>query len=274
MHSKKESSCGHRFGVLAALLLSSGACHPTLSERFDDDVVDDDMVDDEQTDTSATVGGDDGASSETSSTDSGGTTHSNETDCVVVYVNFDGAVLTAGTRDDARANITQVPNLGIELAPYDGNAMSEILARLELLFEDFDVCITSERPEDGDYTMAIVTPTDPFGGVIHGVASEIDCGNQNPNNIVFGFFGANDLGSVFAAGSLAKSLGHSFGLEEHVQDEEDLMHQSGFGTTALAFKDTCIELPFDEPSCRHDTCGVANQQSSWQRLRDVLGTAR
>jgi hypothetical protein len=235
---------------------------------------------DDTTTSSSMDGSESGSGGEDDDADETTGTQPPEVDCNdfgghVIYVNFDGPTLTPGEEDDARVDVTVIGDLAIELAPYEASDAHklEIVGRVDDLYQDFDVCVTRTRPVTGDYTMAVVTPTNPFGGSVFGIAGP-DCGNANPNNIVFAFFEptgrfqASSIGTVIAG-----NLGHSYGLDQHASDrDDDVMHAGNF-LYASSFKDTCI-TPLHNQQCDHFVCDHPGQQNSWRELLETLGPRR
>jgi hypothetical protein len=188
----------------------------------------------------------------------------------VVYINFDGPTLTHGF-DDARANVTELADLAIELEPFGGSNShkSEIVRRVEELYEDFDVCVTDTRPATGDYTMAVVTPTNPFAGGYHGIAGQVDCLNANPNNIIFAFGSWQSPGTTVIGTVVAKGLGHSYGLHTSAAASDVMAYFPGSTST---FKDICFTLDGGW-FCAHEICD-SGEQNSWRKLREILGPRR
>ena len=114
-----------------------------------------------------------------------------------LFVNFDGGVLTHGDRDDATRNITRAAAIAGELQPYGGSTLDRmaILQAVRADFEPYNVAVTSNRPESGDYVMAVVGPNRPEGEYwanLLGTAF-LDCWDaQTFNDISFAFHGAQD----------------------------------------------------------------------------------
>lgn len=184
----------------------------------------------------------------------------------VVYVHFDGITLSEGP-DDATTNTTGIASLATDLAPYEGNDRAEIVELAAARFVDFDVCFTDERPTEGDYTMAIVTPTNPLGPGLFGLAPT-DCGNATPSNIVFLF--SEGLDTELMGMSIARSVAISFGLDAHEGDGTELL--STFAASDATLLDECISFGPVSPLCDHDPCR-GGDQNSYQELLARLGPA-
>jgi hypothetical protein len=189
------------------------------------------------TDDGSGTSGDDVAST---STDDGGTTGDPLDAAMVIFVNFDGVVLTPAEVDDATLDQSMLADdIGLPLAAYgDGPKQDQIMTALAGYFAPFDVGVTSTRPASGDYTMIVVTPTNPFGGGVMGI-SPLDCDNANHRTVGF-VFGSIDDG--FPAEDVGAAIAHI------VADGLGLEHdQSGgftdpFSITDYSFIDACAPV--------------------------------
>ena len=157
----------------------------------------------------------------------------------VVFVNFDGATL-ASAPEDARLDQTQIGFEGA-FAPYGVGAKRD--ATLQSVRADwaaYDLAITDVRPTTGEYTMAMVGPTNFTDGSL-GLAL-LDCDDAwTRNNIVYAFHQIDDgYSAAGTATTIGQEVAHSFGLE-HVDDPADIMHPYNAGGDP-AFLDECIEL--------------------------------
>lgn len=184
-----------------------------------------------------------------------------------VFLNFEGVELTGG-RDDARKNVSQIC-VG-EFPAYGAGARRDALAQaIARQWADYALDVTTERPAGGNYTMAVVSPTDcGLGGV--GVAP-VNCGNSNPNSVVFAFLGADDDLSVEAQATVvSQEVAHAFGLV-HVDDQRDIMHPIADGSDQ-SFTDRCRPVS-GAVSCeaQHARHCAAGEQNAAQELLDVLG---
>jgi hypothetical protein len=190
----------------------------------------------------------------------------------VIFVNFDGAQLSSGF-DSSHDNVTQIGQLAGSFAAYGEGAKRE--AVLQAVIEDwspFNVVITDSRPANGDYTMNMTGPTNPFGGGVLGIAP-LDCNDQQThNNITFAFHSVNDsFSAAVTATTIGQEVAHSYGLE-HVDEPGDIMNPFNAGGDA-SFRDECIPI-VQSVSCgaQHQAvCGQSNIQNSYQELMNLFG---
>lgn len=216
---------------------------------------------------STSTHGDDIATTTTAgtSTDDGGTTGDPLDAAMVIFVNFDGIVLIGAETDDATLDQSMLADdTGMPWGAYGvGPKRDEIMTALAGYFAPFDVGVTSTRPESGDYTMIVVTPTNPFGGGVGGI-SPLDCNNANPNNVGFVF---GSIGDPFPAEVVAASIAHvvadSLGLEH--TDSGDLTDPSAIED--YVFTDACAPL-FIPTQCdeQHAVFCPPGQQNSFAEL--------
>jgi len=187
----------------------------------------------------------------------------------VVYLNFDGATLTAG-QDDARTNKTglvagtlEYPAMAAwtKLGGRD-KGIAAVVEELKLIFEKMAVDFVTTRPSSGDYTMAVIGGTGQGvqgGGEAVGI-SPLDCKNSNKNDIVL-IFGDKIAGTAKEnAFVIAHELGHSFGLE-HVEDTKSIMYPALNGATCC-WTTSAVEPPV--------ICG-RDPQDDERVLLDTLG---
>jgi hypothetical protein len=181
----------------------------------------------------------------------------------LVYLNFTGATITEGPRDDATANVSAISTVpDATLAPFNAAAFpcapSQTAAILQIVtfvqqkYAPFDVTFTTTRPAAGPYTEAIIGGNPGDIGQQCGVAGValLDCFNREPDNVVF-IFSASlpDLQSV--AIDVAHELGHSFGAV-HTDNLLDIMHttldptQTDFLWGQNPDNVRCTDAPFQE----------------------------
>lgn len=200
-----------------------------------------------------------------------GSGDSSETDepgdaATVLFVNFDGPTLTAGI-DDATIDQASVAGSfsGMPLDPFgDGPKRDDIMTRLDEIWAPFDVAITDTRPASGDYAMIVVTPTNPFGGGVLGIASQ-DCGDANPTSVGMVFSGIGDAYSAsLVATVISHEAGRGYGLE-NVDAPGDVMSQ--FAEEVASFLDQCRPL-VGMPTCNaeHEVFCPAGQQNGFAEL--------
>lgn len=199
------------------------------------------------TDDGGNTSGDDVVTTSAStSTDDGNTTGDPLDAAMVVFVNFDGVVLVAAATDDATIDQSVLADdTGMPLGPYGvGPKRDQIMTALAGYFAPFDVGVTATRPPSGDYTMIVVTPTNPFGGGVLGI-SPLDCDDANHRTVGL-VFGSIDDG--FSADDVGATIAHV------VADGLGLEHTDGGGLTSLfsfgdyAFDDVCVPI-MGEPQC-------------------------
>lgn len=133
----------------------------------------------------------------------------------VIYINMDGAELTQGG-DDSIANVSAI--CGGSFPAYgDGPKREATLQAVHADWAAYNVSITTERPAEGNFTMAVVSNVPQStcgvnGPAIYGVAP-MDCGDQR-NNIVFAFHSEDDDESALLhATVISQEIAHSYGLD-------------------------------------------------------------
>lgn len=189
-----------------------------------------------------------------------------------IFVNFDGAQLSSGF-DDSKNNQTQIGQLAGSFAAYgEGSKRDAVMQAVRADWADFNVGITDTRPANGDYTMNMTGPTNPFGGGVLGIAP-LDCNDsQTHNNITYAFHSENDgFSAAVTATTIGQEVAHSYGLE-HVDEPGDVMNPFNAGGDA-SFTDTCIQI-VQGVSCgaQHSAeCGSSSMQNSYQELLTLFG---
>lgn len=201
-------------------------------------------------------------------------------DTAVIFLNFDGEQLqgSQGYVDDSKTNTSWVLGAyaGAGAYPYEAYDGSEqqkqaIIDATREDFAPFDITIVTERPTTGDYTMAMVGPSNFIGGSVLGVAP-VDCGDQIRNNVVFAFNGASHQ-IVTAATTIGQEVAHSYGLE-HVTNNADILYPTTGGAGDPTFVDSCSSITGQQLMCgsQHAAqCGSQNQQNSFAELLAIFG---
>lgn len=203
-----------------------------------------------------------------------GTTGEPSDAAMVLYVNFDGAELGEGP-DDAPAGTTQISQMATMLQPFgEGPKRDAAFASVVEHWAPYHVLVTDAPPASGPYTMAVVTPTNPFGGGVQGIAP-LDCGDTMPSNVVFAFGSeAGPQASEPIASTISREVGFAVGLER-VDAPGDIMHVLGSDAPA-AFTDACAPLEVaagmqcanpPAPGCGNGT------QNAHAYLLDLFGAA-
>jgi MYXO-CTERM domain-containing protein len=194
----------------------------------------------------------------------------------VLYLNFDGATLVSGS-EDARGNVTTIGTLEGEFPAYgdgDGTKREAVIQAVRDDWAPYNVIITDERPDGGEYVMCMIGPSDAYPSNTLGIAP-LDCDDAGTrNNITFAFHSVDD-GHTAAqtATTISQEIAHSFGLE-HVDDPSDVMNPYNTGTDP-SFTDDCISV-VGEPECAAQhlrNCESTSRQSSHFELVDLIGPA-
>jgi hypothetical protein len=190
----------------------------------------------------------------------------------IVYVNFDGAVISDcanycsdAPSDQSWAISEHFGETQMTFSPYtDAAGKTQIVQNLEGTFAPYNVAITTTRPAAAPYTMVIISPTP---GPHHGV-SPLDCENSNPNDIafVYNLYSSTKWSAPQQISqSAAHELGHSFGLE-HVVAEDDFMQWASSGNSYT------ISTYDDAHPSGHD-CIADDTQDAPAMLLQALGPA-
>jgi len=194
----------------------------------------------------------------------------------VVYLNFDGAKLEAGG-NDAKTNRTDLiltPTLDYPAMSWTNlggkqQGMKDVVDQLKLIFLKFAVKLVTERPTEGDYTMAMIGGTGESckkgsAGTV-GIAP-LDCTNTNKSDITLIFGGLMSSSAKKLAFVIAHELGHTFGLE-HVTDTKGIMYPAlnpevcCWVTSSLSEASTCGRPTQDEEKILADNVGVGKQDT-------------
>lgn len=218
-----------------------------------------------------------GGTASDASTDTTDTTGSAGGERIVLYLNTEGATLTVGEGFDARNDEVAAEEFAGTWPPYEGDTEA-LAAVVRGHWMPFDVTVTTERPESGDYTMIVVTSAPSPFPPAPSLAPPGDCLNTNPNDIALVF---HDGGTVppdndnYWANVTGSITGITLGLEFHDADPSDLMRFAQ-DLQPASFRDECFPL-FDRPMCprQHEaSCNnLPDVQNSYQELLQLLGAA-
>lgn len=176
----------------------------------------------------------------------------------LLFINFGGAMIVPGT-DDASLDQSEIAMLqGVALQPF-GNGPKRV-AIMEVLHDHWDpfyVEVTDQRPAQGDYSMVVVTPTNPTSSNAFGL-SLLDCDDMNPRNVGFVFASIDDgTDAPSIATAISHAAAHGYGQERAMGNtimNPSIARQPGFD-------DQCWPL-IEPPMCRHsDACPVGSQNS-------------
>jgi MYXO-CTERM domain-containing protein len=197
----------------------------------------------------------------------------------VIFLNFDGETLqgSGNYQDDSKTNTSWVLGLyagqgSYQYAAYDGSAQQRqaIIDASKQDFAAYSLTLVTERPNTGDYTMAMIGPSNFIGGSVLGVAP-VDCADSIRNNVVFAFNGASHQ-TITAATTIGQEVAHSYGLE-HVNNMQDILYPTTGGGGDPTFTDQCNAIT-GQLMCgsqHQQSCGAQTQQNSHAELLAIFG---
>lgn len=198
----------------------------------------------------------------------------------VIYLNREGATLTAGP-DDAATNRSMVVQMAeqssFDVPPYAGSArqFAQIVGCVRGHFERYDVTVVDRRPIDPGYMMVVV------GGRAGALAQtqargEHSIGGLAPYNgqavknaVVLAFAEIHGNRPRAVCDTAAQEIAHAYGLD-HTRHCADLMSYMRPCGRRRFVEDA---VPCGESDVRPCGDGAA-AQSSHRRLLEVLGPAR
>ncbi len=194
----------------------------------------------------------------------------------VFFLNYDGVTIGfTGQEDDSSQNISQFQEFQMAYAPYgDGAKRAASTQAVKADWAKYQVVITETRPGNGNYTMCVNSPTNPYGGGVLGIAP-LDCDDNQARNIVFAYHSANDeYPAATQATTMSQEIAHAFGLE-HVKEPTDIMNPYNGGGDP-AFLDQCFTLDAGggQILCTNQHNQFCNGgQNSHQELSALFGQA-
>ncbi|MCH9688043.1 MAG: hypothetical protein K0V04_41820 [Deltaproteobacteria bacterium] len=178
--------------------------------------------------------------------------------------------MTESNQDDARANETAQPGFSGPMNPFGGGpgVRAALLDAVRAHFDGLSVWITDTPPRAGDFSMVVLGDNVQGPGL---EAAPQDCGDSNPNSVVFvGIWAGDGLSIDFHAVVIAHGIGHSVGLD-HVDATNAIMSGNLAGDPRLAvFVDECVSVPMVGCVSPPGPCAI-NEQSSWAELLDLYG---
>jgi MYXO-CTERM domain-containing protein len=198
----------------------------------------------------------------------------------VVYLNFDGVSLVrSNTDDDAVAGVSAIvlaaPGEAVVIPRFQEAELREVagLERVQIiqgvvdqlyrLHGDFDVELTTVRPENGPYSMVVIGGScqSVFGEGGCGGVALLDCGDQMASNVTFVFPPRLRVGDLVTVA--AQEAAHAFGLA-HTLDTDDVMYPTVQGAFPSRFG--AGPIPNGEANCQG-----GGFQSSDQRMLEIIG---
>jgi hypothetical protein len=196
---------------------------------------------------------------------------------MTLFLDFEGPQITYSETDDSHTNASYIQQAAVDYAPYgDATARAALVQAVRTDWAAYAVNITEMRPAAGDYVMAVVSPTNPYGGAYAGIAP-LDCMDSwTRNNVVFAFHGAGDGYSINEqARTVGQEVAHSLGLE-HTTDDVDIMSYA-YGPADFWFVDGCSQILLTELApevyCvdQHAQFCAGSQQNSHAELLNLIG---
>ncbi|MFV8749756.1 Ig-like domain-containing protein [Nannocystaceae bacterium ST9] len=201
-----------------------------------------------------------------------------------IFVNMDGTNLTWTGGDNSTQDSSVIAyqyNFDGPYPAYGGTAAQRqsVMDAVEADWAPFNMIVTSTRPVGNNYTMCMTGPANqPFGNNVLGIAP-LDCQNANPNNIVFAFHSANQLGGGLGANTqattISQEVAHAYGVE-HVTATSDIMNPYNAGGNP-SFTNNCIAIDDNGMGivcgAQHQQFCAAGQQNSYMELMEMFGAS-
>lgn len=191
----------------------------------------------------------------------------------VLVIELDGGEVTLGP-DDAAQRTTPIAELVGTFAPYgdDPERREALLQAVRADWAPYDVAVTSSPPAQGDFTMVMVGPSNPFGPAVTGLAT-LDCDDAlSTRSLAFAFYSDDDgVPAHVAATTISQEAAHGLGLE-HVDGPGDIMLPVQAQGDA-SFTDGCLPVsgPVECGSQHLTECGSAELQNAHAELLRRFG---
>lgn len=200
----------------------------------------------------------------------------------VIYLNREGALLTAGD-DDSRRNVSSVVQAAglesYEAAPFVGTALrwNEIRSCIQDRFGDYDVEVVDRRPIEGSYIMVMLggRPGDLARATGHEGSQVARLRGVAPmgrvpieDAVVFVFSQSMNDNARVTCETATQEVGHAFGLDHVLDCQDPMTHLASCGRRT--FRDRAS--PCGEHEARTCVSGEPTQNSH-RYLLDVIGPA-
>jgi len=198
-----------------------------------------------------------------------------------IFVNMDGANLICNGGDSSTANSSIIAcqyGFSGNYPSYGGTEAQRqtVMDAVKADWAPFNMVVTSTRPASGPYTMCMTGPANhPFGNGVLGIAP-LDCNDNNPNNVVFAFHSASQLGGYLGANTqattISQEVAHAYGLE-HVGSSSDIMNPTNQGGNP-SFTNNCIQIVGGQGivcNAQHLQHCNGGYQNSYQELMGMFG---
>lgn len=218
----------------------------------------------------------------------------------VVYLNFDGAQLTApasGKGDHAAQGVSELvrrvnkKTLNVPAAKFPSDsprdiAIKVLIADVRNHYHGLDIKWVTQKPIDDRYSMVVIGGSSELLGIKERELGwgPTDCGNQNPRNVAFVFSETitaqtGQWNSTQVAATISQEIAHALGLE-HVEGPDDLLMRPVPAIVgSYRFADTCQKIvpgpvigPNDELGCGVSPGCPKGQQNDRAALKAILGT--
>ena len=188
----------------------------------------------------------------------------------VVYVNRGGGTVSAGDDDSHRGTSSLVERGSVKIPAWKGGEArwKKVMSCVKDRFAPFDIELTEERPQSGDYIMAMV------GGMpsllhydrdVSGIAPYT--GDVMPNAIVYVFAAGVDYDVEITCVDVLHEVGHALGLD-HEYLCSDPMSYLWDCEQPKTFQDADAKCGEDDPrACENG----AQTQNSYQILAHNVG---
>lgn len=217
----------------------------------------------------------------------------------VVYLNFDGATLSApavGKGDHAARGESELvrrlgkQTLSIPAASFPADsprdlAIQVLMADVKAHYRGLNIKWVTQRPIDDRYSMVVIGGSSDLLGIKDRELGwgPTDCGNQNPRNVAFVFpetikAQTGQWNNTQIAATISQEIAHALGLE-HVDGPDDLLMrpvpalvgQYRFGEACHKIVPGPVVGPNDELGCGASAGCAKGMQNDRAALVAILG---